>query len=365
MPREKTEDAYELFADHGLKRYADLDMGLAQRGWRSVRSLDSAVVCERRHFPGTFAVAKIKSRVLMPEIWNEYNVLRGLNHRHIIAILEIFAVQREQSVVMLFEFADVGTLQQEIDRLTRFDEDGGRFYLKQICSGVRYMHQKEIRHQHLNTHNVLLKSKRDGTNSALLSDFSMALLMDRHMISHDHGRFRYDVNGVRFIGRAMMDVDNEDDVSEPCRHMLDTFRVPMRKIDDLLAHPWFNGPAVCPSQVLPAHADEVEEEKPKSLLQRLSHPFRRRRRHSSSSVGVQDRPRSPAAAAAAAPGASGRPHLVRRRSSLVDRMRDLGSGVLGSRPRTPIAPQSAVIQSVLKEIEEARQHTDSGCDISC
>ena len=108
------------------------------------------------------------------------------------------------------------------------------------------MHGKEIRHGNLNVFNVLLKQMTDGTNRAILSDFSRAL----H--EHDQACFKYDVDAVRHVGRAMMDPLYQEDaiLSDACKHLLDTFSVHMPTIDELVAHAWFQGRGVCPVSVL-------------------------------------------------------------------------------------------------------------------
>jgi serine/threonine-protein kinase SRK2 len=87
---------------------------------------------------------------------------RDLKHPNIIRFKEVFVTPTHLAIVM--EYAAGGELFERICNAGRFSEDEGRYYFKQLISGVSYCHAMQICHRDLKLENTLL----DGSPSSHL-----------------------------------------------------------------------------------------------------------------------------------------------------------------------------------------------------
>ena len=165
--------------------FADIELAYSIR--------DKGKPLERRHL----CVLKVQNMNNIQAVWNEVNVLRGVIHENIIDFYGVFADRSSQMMYILLEYANAGNLEHEIDRYPgRFiPETGTRYYLLQVCEGLRYLHSKEIRHHDLHTGNVLLKYNRDNTKKIILADFGVSVVFDSSWYGNSK-RFSSDVDSV-------------------------------------------------------------------------------------------------------------------------------------------------------------------------
>ena len=214
-------------------------------------------------------LAAVKEQVIRPKrteaLWTEVTVMAGLVHEHIVDYYGCFLVGDQsqgadagssdpQSQLMgrffiLMEYASAGDLKKEISRYTDPDgipEPGARFYLLQIASAIRYMHGKRITHGDLHERNVLLKYRAsDDSKDCLVCDFGFSRILDPEDVLSMHAA--YDVARVAKLAQVMLSRQLlwSEEAAEVISHstMLDE---PISSIDQLLALPWFRGPAVPP-----------------------------------------------------------------------------------------------------------------------
>uniref|UniRef100_A0A1I7V306 Serine/threonine-protein kinase par-4 n=1 Tax=Caenorhabditis tropicalis TaxID=1561998 RepID=A0A1I7V306_9PELO len=90
-------------------------------------------------------------------IRSEMAILRRLNHRNVVRLIEVFNIPVKGKVYMLFEYC-IGSVQQLIDleparRLT-IGESHAIFV--ELCQGLNYLHSKRISHKDIKPGNLLL-----------------------------------------------------------------------------------------------------------------------------------------------------------------------------------------------------------------
>jgi serine/threonine protein kinase len=100
----------------------------------------------------------------------EIEVLRSLDHPHILPILDYGEIRGLPFIVM--PFYEHGTLKDAIDR--GLSPEDGMKIIEQIASALDYAHARGITHRDVKPSNILLE--KDG--SAVLSDFGFAHMSD-------------------------------------------------------------------------------------------------------------------------------------------------------------------------------------------
>ena len=213
-------------AGRPVKRYTTMEEGLQKEGWHLVPRDEEKVVWvnegSRRLSPsgatlgaggfGSVRMAYKQTEVRTPlearhlaavkvqphhnviiewdyleEIRVEINVLRGCVHRNIIGYHDHFCVGEQDgryydliSVVILLEYASAGDMYKEISRFKdgHMNEACARYYTRQMCNGLQYLHSKFVLHNDLTSANVLLKYNRDGSKTCMLADFGKSLVFD-------------------------------------------------------------------------------------------------------------------------------------------------------------------------------------------
>ena len=114
----------------------------------------------------------------------EISLHSGFFHANVIRLFHHF--EDSKCVYLALEYAEKGTLQQEIQRCQRLSESQARKYFLKICTGLRYLHSLSLIHRALHPANVLL----DSSNSVKISDFSSCVYS--YEVHNDHyGSVKY------------------------------------------------------------------------------------------------------------------------------------------------------------------------------
>ena len=100
---------------------------------------------------------------------NEATILSNLNHPNIVQCFG--GLELEQNNVMFIEYASFDTLDTHIKTQNGLSPFQTLFYLRQLASGLAYLHAKSIMHRDIKTDNVLLFN---AGYLAKLTDFSEA-----------------------------------------------------------------------------------------------------------------------------------------------------------------------------------------------
>jgi tRNA A-37 threonylcarbamoyl transferase component Bud32 len=101
-------------------------------------------------------------------------LMRGLDHPHIVKVLDICPSVNLQCMVM--EYVEGESLFERVDRNGALSEDDALRYIKQIGSALDYMHNPKLHpdpilHRDLNPKNIMLRRNPD---EAILIDFGLA-----------------------------------------------------------------------------------------------------------------------------------------------------------------------------------------------
>lgn len=250
-----------------------------------------------RHLPAKqrrFAALKAQhmAQWTIRRTWNEIMVMRAVKHKHIIDFYSAFVVlpptgkwklsqiasassdvsadapynytgllpsseafcpsPQSDEVWILMQFADAGDMTKEITRYPDWyiPEEGCRYYMHQICSALKYMHSKSIKHCDLHTGNIFLHYMPDGiTKSCLLGDFGSSIIMPLDPDENDS--FVKDVGQAIKVLKLMLigiapTARSTPHVSQSAHHVLNPL-VPPLNVDVLLAFAWFtDGPSTAP-----------------------------------------------------------------------------------------------------------------------
>jgi serine/threonine protein kinase len=103
---------------------------------------------------------------------SEIQILRKLEHPHIIEFYEVF--ENPASVIVAMEFCPGGELFKELQKLGQYTEAVASKLMRQITSAIEYLHQQGIAHRDLKPQNILLTSLKVG-GKVKLADFGLAV----------------------------------------------------------------------------------------------------------------------------------------------------------------------------------------------
>uniref|UniRef100_A0A5F8A9U2 Myosin light chain kinase family member 4 n=1 Tax=Macaca mulatta TaxID=9544 RepID=A0A5F8A9U2_MACMU len=129
--------------------------------------------CEETATGLKLAAKIIKTRGMKDkeEVKNEISVMNQLDHANLIQLYDAF--ESKDDIVLVMEYVDGGELFDRIidenDNLTELDTI---LFMKQICEGIRHMHQMYILHLDLKPENILCVN-RDAKQIKII-DFGLA-----------------------------------------------------------------------------------------------------------------------------------------------------------------------------------------------
>ncbi|MCM2375197.1 protein kinase domain-containing protein [Aporhodopirellula aestuarii] len=178
----------QLISDRLGSREVDALCGRTIRGYRLSRCISRggmAVVyeCRNETLPGQKLALKMLRHQFIHEshavehFERESDVLRSLNHPHIVSVIDAFIDYRTRFLVMpMYDGQDIAKL---LRRYGRLDEACVRALLGQITAGLLHAHQNNIIHMDLKPANVLMNL--DGT--AAIADFGLCNVVGADILS--------------------------------------------------------------------------------------------------------------------------------------------------------------------------------------
>lgn len=106
----------------------------------------------------------------------EARLLSDFRHENIIAYIDSF--QERGALCIVTEFCDGGDLSELIEKRSGnpFSEDRIVTWFRQICSGLQYLHGRNVLHRDIKTQNVFLTGKEQ---IAKLGDLGLAKVLER------------------------------------------------------------------------------------------------------------------------------------------------------------------------------------------
>ncbi|XP_032853975.2 myosin light chain kinase 3 isoform X2 [Tyto alba] len=116
-------------------------------------------------------IIKVKGPREREEVKNEINVMNQLNHVNLIQLYDAF--EAKNNITLIMEYLDGGELFDRItDESYNLTELDAILFTKQICEGVRYLHQHYILHLDLKPENILCVNHTG--NQIKIIDFGLA-----------------------------------------------------------------------------------------------------------------------------------------------------------------------------------------------
>lgn len=143
-------------------------------------SFGRVVECEDRITKQRYAVKIIARRSVRSEISletfiKEVEVLKELDHPNIMKTHEYF--KDDEYFYLVGDLYSGGELFDEIVRRTKFTEKQSILMMRQILSGIAYMHEKGVVHRDLKPENILLEKEKQ-LDSIKIIDFGLAAYFD-------------------------------------------------------------------------------------------------------------------------------------------------------------------------------------------
>eukprot|EP00027_Filamoeba_sp_ATCC50430_P004707 CAMPEP_0168563694 /NCGR_PEP_ID=MMETSP0413-20121227/12816_1 /TAXON_ID=136452 /ORGANISM="Filamoeba nolandi, Strain NC-AS-23-1" /LENGTH=714 /DNA_ID=CAMNT_0008595251 /DNA_START=275 /DNA_END=2416 /DNA_ORIENTATION=- len=104
----------------------------------------------------------------LSSIKKELSLLRNLNHPNIVRLLDY--VESDESINLVFEYAENGSLSDVMKKFGAFPESVVALYIDQVLEGLNYLHSMGVVHRDIKGSNILITK----TGIVKLADFGVA-----------------------------------------------------------------------------------------------------------------------------------------------------------------------------------------------
>jgi serine/threonine-protein kinase Chk2 len=113
-----------------------------------------------------------QAHVFNQNIQSERSILQRLNHPCIIRINDVY--DTPDALYIILELVEGGELFDRIVAHGQFDEATSKFIFRQMCIGVKYLHDCSITHRDLKPENILLCSPDTNETLIKITDFGLS-----------------------------------------------------------------------------------------------------------------------------------------------------------------------------------------------
>jgi len=120
---------------------------------------------------------KVKSEVAVKRITNEREILKDLRHPYIVKLYESIRDEAMGYELLFMELCTGGDMLHYLRRRRRLDENMAKLFMKQLVTGLGYLHAKNIAHRDIKLENVLLSN----LGKVKICDFGVSVLMTQKM----------------------------------------------------------------------------------------------------------------------------------------------------------------------------------------
>lgn len=304
-------NAAKSSAESSFEFYDDGSDGLRERGWielanSSTSNIDGiAFATNDKRKLCSIKLTPLHSIFDIDSASREIVILKSLHHPNVSKLVSSFLTRSKipgnASVAwLLLEYPDAGHMETEIQRFPnqRIPESGSRYYAKQICAGVAYLHVSGITHNRLHLGNLCLKYKPDMSKRILITDFAHASLFQQKDANLNSFRMDQDVRNVMrairsmllgLVGPMVADLSHYEYDLTPCSiEFVDQIqrvwlpdRTILLTIQELRSEHWFNLQSYPPMSLLEEIVPDYQSQKRESgKLEANSRPLPKRRMRS-------------------------------------------------------------------------------------
>ncbi|KAH8832627.1 kinase-like domain-containing protein [Flagelloscypha sp. PMI_526] len=116
-------------------------------------------------------IPKTKGQLNDSAVWDEVNILDGLDHPNIIKFFEWF--ESRTKYYLSFELAAGGELSERVYDQISFGEPEAIGIVRQLLDGVKYLHDHDIVHRDLKPENIIYRTN-DTDSSIVIIDFGIS-----------------------------------------------------------------------------------------------------------------------------------------------------------------------------------------------
>ncbi|KAA6403001.1 MAG: putative Calcium/calmodulin-dependent protein kinase type 1 [Streblomastix strix] len=121
----------------------------------------------------------IKDPRQLGALFNEINIMKNLNHPHIVHLYEVY--ETDDHLCLIMELMTGGELFERIAALGSYSERDASLIMRSLFGSIKYLHQRGIAHRDLKPENVLYESK-NSIAAVKISDFGMSKVMDEDVM---------------------------------------------------------------------------------------------------------------------------------------------------------------------------------------
>lgn len=113
-----------------------------------------------------------QAQVFNEHIKSECSILQKLHHPCVIRIHDVH--ETSEALYIVLELAEGGELFERIVAQGQLDEATSKFLFRQVCIGVKYLHDSSITHRDLKPENILLTSPDTNDTLVKITDFGLS-----------------------------------------------------------------------------------------------------------------------------------------------------------------------------------------------
>ncbi|KAL8272027.1 hypothetical protein Esti_004151 [Eimeria stiedai] len=162
-----------MFVQHSTAAFSDRYKGQRVLG---KGSFGEVILCKDKVTGQEYAVKVISKRQVKQKtdkelLLKEVELLKKLDHPNIMKLYEFF--EDKGYFYLVTEVYTGGELFDEIISRKRFSEVDAARIIRQVLSGITYMHKNKVVHRDLKPENLLLESKRKDANIRII-DFGLS-----------------------------------------------------------------------------------------------------------------------------------------------------------------------------------------------
>ena len=105
----------------------------------------------------------------------EIEIMKRIRHRHVVSMYELY--ETPKCLWIILELVDAGDLLHHLAHNSEYTEQLASVHMKQMLSGVHYLHSLGVVHRDLKPENILLSGDSGGRFMVKIADFGLSALI--------------------------------------------------------------------------------------------------------------------------------------------------------------------------------------------